>query len=108
MPKPILKSGVRILRPIEYDGLRDSARTLENQTRSDTLLLTGLRYVEAQRLQTKPDWVDGRFVHLPAYAQRKAKRTQKERWVRLSSKGASLLPYFFKTKPLPSWKGWSQ
>ena len=108
MPKPILKSGVRILRPSEYDKLREGTRTLENRTRSDALLLTGLRYVEAQRLQGNPDWVDGRFIHLPTFAQRKAKRKQKERWVRLSSKGTSLLPYFFKSKPLPTWKGWTQ
>ncbi|OLE74583.1 hypothetical protein AUG19_08405 [archaeon 13_1_20CM_2_54_9] len=108
MPKPILKSGVRILRPVEYEQLREGAATLENQTRSDALLLTGLRYIEAQRLQTNPKWVDGRFIHLPPSAQRKAKRQQRERWVRLSSKGASLLPYFFKTKPLPIWKGWTQ
>jgi integrase len=50
----------------------------------------------------------GRFIHLPAFAQQKVLRTQKERWTRLSSKGASLLPYFFKTKPLPIWKGWTQ
>jgi hypothetical protein len=87
--------------------LRKGAGTIENQTRSD-VLLTGLRYVEAQRLQTNPKWVDGRFIHLSASAQRKVLRTQKERWVRLSSKGASLLPYFFKTKPLPTWKGWTQ
>jgi hypothetical protein len=105
MPKPILKSGVRILRPAEYEQLREGAGKLEHQTRSDALLLTGLRYVEAQRLQTNPKWADGRFIHLPASAQRKVLRTQKERWVRLSSKGASLLPYFFKTKPLPTWKG---
>src|SRR5437660_1733031 len=108
MPKTILTSGVRILRPSEYEQLREGASTLENQTRSDALLLTRLRFVEAQRLQTNPDWVDGRFIHLPAFAQRKVKRQQRERWIRLSSKGASLLPYFFKTKPLPTWKGWSQ
>ena len=108
MPKPILKSRVRILRPAEYEQLREGAATLENQTRSDALLLTGLRYIEAQRLQTNPKWVDGRFIHLPPSAQRKAKRLQRERWIRLSSKGASLLPYFFKTKPLPTWKGWTQ
>ena len=108
MPKPILKSDVRILRPTEYERFREGARTLENQTRSDALLLTGLRYVEAQRLQSNHDWVDGRFIHLPALAQRKTKRTQKERWVRLSSKDATLLPFLFKTKPLPTWKGWTQ
>ena len=26
----------------------------------------------------------------------------------MSSKGASILPYFFKSKPLPNWKGWTQ
>ena len=88
--------------------MREGAGTLENQTRSDALLLTGLRYVEAQRLQENPDWLDGRFVHLPAFAQRKVRRTQKERWIRLSSKRVSLLPYFFKTKPLPTWRGWTQ
>jgi len=110
MPKPILKSGVRILRPSEYEQLREGAGTPENQTRVDALLLTGLRYVEAQRLQTNPKWADGRFIHLPASAQRKVKRLQRERerWIRLSSKGASLLPYFFKTKPLPTWRAWTQ
>ena len=108
MPKPILKSGVRILRPSEYDKLREGTRTLENRTRSDALLLTGLRYVEAQRLQGNPDWVDGRFIHLPAFAQRKVKRQQRERWIKLSSKGMSIIPYFLKTRALPTWKAWSE
>jgi integrase len=103
-----MKSGVRILRPSEYDQLRTGARTLENQTRSDALLLTGLRYVEAQRLQRNPDWVDGRFIHLPPVAQKKVKRQQKERWVKLSSRGTTLIPFFFKSKPLPTWKAWSE
>jgi hypothetical protein len=73
----------------------------------DGLLLTGLRYVEAQRLQENPDWLDGRFIHLPIQAQRKVKRLQKERWVKLSSKGTTVVPYFLKSKPLPTWKAWS-
>ena len=108
MPQPIIKGTVRILRPSEYEKLREGAETLDNQTRLDGLLLTGLRYVEADRLQEHPDWVDGRFVHLPEYAQKKVKRKQRERWIRLSSKGVSILPYFFKSKPLPNWKGWTQ
>jgi len=80
---------------------------LENQTRLDTLLLTGLRFVEAQRLQENPDWFDRRFIHLPEWAQRKAKRKQRERWVKLSDKGKTVLPFFFKTRPLPDWGVWT-
>ena len=69
-------------------------------------ILSGLRYVEAQRVQGNPDWVEGRFIHLPEEAQRKAKRTQLERWVKLSDKGKTLIRFFFKTPPLPDWKTW--
>ncbi|TMI25331.1 site-specific integrase, partial [Candidatus Bathyarchaeota archaeon] len=51
MPKPIIKGVVRVLRPTKYELLWKGARSQENQTRLDALLLTGLRYVEAQRLQ---------------------------------------------------------
>ena len=108
MPKPILKSAVRILRPNEYEQLRTGAKTLENRTLCDSLLLTGLRYIEAQRLQENPDWLDGRFIHLPVFAQRKTKRKQRERWVKLSSKGTTVLPYFLKARQLPSWKAWTE
>ena len=79
MPQPIIKGTVRILRPSEYEKLREGAEILDNQTRLDALLLTGLRFVEAERLHEHPDWVDGRFVHLPEYAQKKVKRKQRER-----------------------------
>ncbi len=79
MPQPIIKGSVRILRPSEYERVREGAEILDNQTWLDALLLTGLRYVEAERLQDHPDWIDGRFVHLPDYAQKKVKRKQSER-----------------------------
>jgi len=107
MPKPIIKGGVRVLRPMEYELLWKGAGNQENQTRLDALLLTGLRYVEAQRLQQNSDWLDGRFVHLPASAQKKVLRQQRERWIRLSDKGRTIVRYFFKAKALPSWSGWS-
>ena len=50
-------------------------------------------------------WLDGRFIHLPEYAQKKVNRQQRERWIRLSDKGRTIVRYFFKTKPLPSWNG---
>ncbi|MEM2778316.1 MAG: hypothetical protein QXH00_06470 [Candidatus Jordarchaeales archaeon] len=105
---PILKGGVRILRPCEYELLRKGAKKLQNQVRLDTLLLTGLRYVEAQRLYENPIWFDGKFIHLPEYAQKKAKRKQRERWVRLNPQGQQILPFFFKGPPLPSWKAWTE
>jgi len=105
---PILKGGVRILRPCEYELLRKGTGKLVNQVRLDALLLTGLRYVEAQRLHEHPEWFDGKFIHLPEYAQLKAKRKQRERWVRLNPQGQQILPFFFKGPPLPSWKSWTE
>ena len=35
MSKSILKSGVRIIRPSEYEWLREGAKILENRTKSD-------------------------------------------------------------------------
>ncbi len=113
MPQaPIVKDSgsrkFRILRPSEYVLLRGAAASLENQTRLDALLLTGSRYVEGQRLHEHPEWLDGRFVHLPAEASRKALRKQHERWVRLSNRGVTILPYFFRGKQLPDWKAWER
>ena len=109
---PIVKDSgkrkFRILRPSEYVLLRDAAGSLENQTRLDALLLTGARYVECQRLHEHPEWLDGRFAHLPAEASRKVLRRQRERWVWLSSKGVTVLPYFFEGKQLPGWKAWER
>jgi len=106
--KPIIKEKVRILRPGEYNALREGARELENKTNLDTLTLTGLRYVEAQRLRENKDWFDGTFIHLPEAALLKAKRKQKERWVRVSPRGSSVLQYFFEVKALPSYKTWTE
>jgi hypothetical protein len=106
-PTPILKGGVRVLRPREYEALREGSKKLENQVKLDTLLLTGLRYVEARRLHEHPEWFDGKFTHLPESAVRKAKRKQRERWVRLNPMAAGILPFFFKAEPLPSWKAWT-
>ena len=106
--KPIIKERVRILRPAEYNALREGARELDNKTNLDALTLTGLRYVEAQRFKGNKDWFDGTFIHLPEAALLKAKRKQKERWVRVSPRGSSVLQYFFTAKALPSYKTWTE
>ena len=108
-PKPILKGGTRTLRPSEYEQLHEGAKTLDNRTLLDTLLLTGLRFTEARLFQRHLDWFDSRgFVHLPINATRKVKRRQRERWVKLSNKGTTVVPYFFKVRPLPTWKSWTE
>ena len=47
---PILKGGVRILRPEEYENLRMAIPKMEHQIILDSLLFTGMRYVELERL----------------------------------------------------------
>ena len=95
---PILKNHVRILRVNEYEILREKAKTLQNQTRLDTPLLTGLRYVEAQRLHDHPDWFDGHFLNLPDYAVKKAKRKQKEISGQVESQRTVSSPIFLQGK----------
>ena len=104
--KPIIKSRVRILRPNEYEQLRLNI-SLEKQTQLDVLLLGGMRYVEAQRLQKNPEWFDGNFIHLPEGAQKKKKRKQRERWIRLNPLAKAKIPYFFEGKLLPNINSWN-
>ncbi len=97
--RAIKKSGVRILRPNEYDKLLD---TIERQKTKykyreiiNALLYTGMRYVELMRFHEhdtthKDDrWFDKKamVIYLPPEASRKEKRTMKERYVYLSSQG---------------------
>jgi integrase len=101
MSVPILKGKqfkTRILRPAEYVLLRSGPSKTENRTLLDGCLLLGARYEECRRIQRNPSWFDGNFIHLPAEAQLKAKRKQNERWVRLSSLGKAIIPYFLECK----------
>ncbi|MHC1600646.1 MAG: site-specific integrase [Candidatus Methanospirareceae archaeon] len=107
---PILKGKkikTRILRPHEFELLREGAKKTENKTLLDGCLLLGARYKECQNIQNNPRWFDGNFVHLPSEVQKKVKRRQVERWIRLSSMGKTILPYFFENKKrLPSIQAW--
>lgn len=108
---PILKGKkikTRILRPSEYEALRVGADKTENRTLLDGCLLLGARYEECRRIQRNPEWFDGNFIHLPAEAQLKAKRTQNERWIRLSSRGKTIMPYFFEKRMLPAVQSWDE
>ncbi len=66
------------------------------------LLLTGMRYAELCRLRENPDWLEGKFVHLPRGAMLKVKAKQRERAIRLSDMGKTLVPDLFQAShPLP-------
>ena len=103
-------SKVRTLRPSEMNALIDAAGSVKpsNAVRLMTLLLTGMRYMEAVRLHDHSDWFDGNFVWLPGEAQLKAMSNQKERYIRLSRLGKEMLPLFFDVKNLPSFETWRE
>ena len=103
--RPIVRSSekfqVRILRPVEFETLREA---MDPNTRRicTSLLLTGMRYAELQRLRENPDWLDGKFVYLPRGSMLKVKAKQKERAIRLSDMGKTLLQDLFQVPhPLP-------
>ena len=106
--REIMKMGVRVLRPKEFKALLSGCPKQEYRTMLQAMLYTGMRYIELQRFQKYPSWFDGEFIHLPRMADRKVKRTQRERWVRLNQVGKTIIEYFTQLKkPLPSYQSWS-
>jgi len=104
---PIIRKGVRILRPREYQALLRCCTKPHHRTMLQSLLYTGMRYIEMQRFQEHPSWFDGEFINLPRMADRKVKRTQVERAVRLNQTGRTVIEYFLQLKePLPAYQNW--
>lgn len=104
---PILRYGVRILRPKEYEVLLKCCKKPHHRTMLQALFYTGMRYIEMQRFQKYPSWFDGEFIHLPRMADRKVKRTQRERFVRLNNAGRMAVEYFLRLRePLPAYQNW--
>lgn len=105
----IIVKGTRILRPCEAIQLIDFIPKRNHEIQFKALLLSGVRYVEAQRLFEHPEWFDGRFIHLPSTAVKKAKRKQMERWVRINPLGREIIKNFLLLeKNLPTWQTWSE
>ena len=107
----ILKKGIRILTPQEYDMLRDGAMEQHHQIMLDTALFTGMRYVELKRFQRHPEWFNKqrRTIYLPPEAQQKKKRKFKDRYVYLSNMGMYAVQLFLSLKErLPSIQAWDE
>ena len=106
--RPIIRSDTRILRPNEFKALLGHVPRVEHQTMLQTLLYTGMRYVELQRFQNYPSWFDGDFIHLPKEACLKKERTQQERWVRLNQQGKMAVRYFKEVhRHVPTSQSWN-
>ena len=99
--EPIFVKGVRVLGPFDYDRLVANIEKDYLRDIFEVCFWSGMRYVEVQRLYDNPEWImkERRTVHLPAEAQRKAKRTQLERYIYpIPPQLESVLRYFFKGK----------
>ena len=108
MKGPILRNGVRILRPQEFRLIVDNIKP-DYQIMFKTLLLTGMRYVEAKRFQIHTDWFDGDFINLPNSAMLKQKAKMRERSIRLNNLGRTLMPLFLNLeRGLPSRVSWRE
>jgi len=59
-------------------------------------------------LQEHPEWLDGKFIHMPAGSSLKKKMWFKERIIRLSHIGDVLVPQFLRTKRLPTRQAWNK
>ena len=107
LKQEIIRQGVRILRPSEYEAVLKGCTKKHHRTMLQTLLYTGMRYIELQRFQEYPSWFTGDFIHLPKMADRKVKRTQPERWVRLNQQGRMIVEYFLQLdEELPAYQNW--
>ncbi|RLI79125.1 site-specific integrase [Archaeoglobales archaeon] len=107
----ILKKGVRILTPNEYEKLRDGAKKQHHQIMLDMALFSGMRYVELKRFQEHPEWLNKqrKTIYLPPDAQQKKKRKFKDRYVYLSNMGMYAVQLFLSLKEkLPSIQAWDE
>ncbi len=74
-------NNIRILTPQEWDQLKDVIPKEHHVTNFKILTITGLRYIEFLRLYDHPEWYNRKenLIHLPEEAQKKGKRTMRER-----------------------------
>jgi len=95
----------RILTPEEFDTIEQNVLKEKHKTLLNTLLWTGMRYVEIQRLHAHPKWYDSirNNITLDRTAQKKIKRIAPIRYVTpLPFQMKYILPEFFKLERIPS------
>lgn len=100
------KTGIAILRPIQYEMLYDAIPKIENKDKLDALLYTGCRYTELQFLYKHPEMFKGHTIHMPSF---KSEAKHKFRYIRLNKIGIRAVERFLDVdNNLPSHIAWNE
>lgn len=80
---------LRVLRPIEYDLIREKIDSENTKLVLDLSLYTGMRYIEILRLARNLDWIreQTHTIYLSNEASLKVERKSPDRFVHLSREG---------------------
>lgn len=106
MSQNLMKSGVRILRPDELQRLMNAIPRSLDLIRFETLLYTGARYTEIQKLKRNPDLFNGTSVQMIS---KKKKAIMDERHIQLNDYGRKVVKQFLEQKKkLPTREGWNR
>ena len=103
---PILKTGVRLLRPYEFKKIYDVIPKIDLKDKFEALLYSGCRYSELRWLYNNKDSVKGNILIIPS---QKKEARHKERYVRLNTNGQRAITYFLRSeKNLPDYPRWDE
>lgn len=103
---PILKTGVRLLRPYEFKKIYDVIPKIDLKDKFEALLYSGCRYSELRWLYNNKDSFKGNILIIPS---QKKEARHKERYVRLNTNGQRAVTYFLRSeKNLPDYPGWDE
>jgi integrase len=89
------KQQIAIFKPLEMKMFLKAIPKYEHQIMVKALLYSGMRYVEAQRLQENPNWFDGQFIKMNAG---KPKAQMIQRYIHLNPQGREVISSFVNLK----------
>ena len=103
---PIIKTGVRLLRPWEFKKIYDVIPKIDLKDKFEALLYSGCRYSELKWLYKHPENFKSNILIIPSS---KKEARHKERYVRLNTNGQRAITYFLRSKRnLPAFNGWDE
>ena len=108
--KLLFVGGVRVLRPTEFEKLCAVVVQKNKKEMLQACLVAGARFVEMQRIKEHSEWYDPitPCVRLPQSADKKHKRSQKGRTIRLNRIGSLIIDrYLHLDDKLPDLRTWN-